>query len=201
VEVCFKLKMESLLKEIKNRKSVSFFKDKDVEKEKIQALIEAAKWAPSSFNNQPWNYIFVGKKDKTRKELEKALAITNGWAKKAPYLIVVAADPKDDTTYNGIEYYLYDCGLSVMNLSIEAEYLGLATHQMAGWKGEKVRQAINLPENMNPVVLIALGYEEDPKKIGIFSKLTEKMKQKVIRQRTRKKSEENFFFGEFGKIE
>lgn len=65
--------------------------------------------------------------------------------KKAPYLTVVAAYPKDDTTYNDIEYYLYDRGLSVMILVIEAQHQGLRSHQMAGWKADKVIKAIDLP--------------------------------------------------------
>lgn len=74
--------MRDLLKEIKDRKSISFFKNKDIEKEKLDAIIEVAKWAPSSFNNQPWKFIFVSKKHKTRKALENSLNTTNGWAKK-----------------------------------------------------------------------------------------------------------------------
>jgi len=77
----------NILPEIKNRKSPLVFKEKDVEKEKIEGLIEAARWATSCFNNQSWNYVFVCKKDMSRKDFEDALSFGNGWTKKAPYLL------------------------------------------------------------------------------------------------------------------
>ncbi len=190
---------KEILSEIGKRKSVYLFKNKDIQKEKIDLLIEAARWAPSSFNNQPWNYIFVHKKDKTRKNLEKALSITNSWAKKAPYLIVVFSKKQDDTIYNGIPYYLYDTGLSTMSLTIEAENQGLSTHHMAGWKAEKVRKTLSIPENYDIIVLIALGYSKEKKDKKFFDKLSEGLKEKVLRQRTRKNIKKKFFFERFGK--
>lgn len=181
-----------MLKEIKQRKSEYNFSLKKIEESKIKELIEAARLAPSSFNNQPWNYVFVSKKDKNRKELENALNITNKWAKKAYYLIVVGSNVKKDTVYNDIEYYLYDCGLSVMSLVIQAENLGLKSHQMAGWNKEKVKKAVNF-NNINPIVVIALGYSE--KNSGFFKKLNIKLKEKILRQRKRKPVKKNFFYG------
>jgi len=91
-----------ILDAIKNRKSPVVFKEDDVEKEKLDAIIEAARWAPSCFNKQPWNYIFVGRGDETREALTKTLSITNGWASNAPYLIVVSSAMEDDCQLNGI---------------------------------------------------------------------------------------------------
>ena len=182
----------TILSEIKNRRSISFFQEK--EKEKITGLIEAARWAPSSFNNQPWNYVFVFKKDKNRLDVENALAITNSWAKKAPLLIVVGGNPKDDTIHNDIEYYLYDIGLSAMSLVIEAEHQGLKTHQIGGWNKDKLKKAVGFSENIKPIVVIVVGYKEDKDKRGFFKKLGEKIKEKLIKQRQRKPVEEKFFF-------
>jgi nitroreductase len=190
--------MEKVLSEIKDRKSVYFFKNKEISKEKINLLIEAARWAPSSFNNQPWNYIFVHKKDKTRKNLEKALSLTNSWAKKAPYIVVVFAKKQDDTISNGIPYYLYDTGLSTMSLTIEAENQGLSTHHMAGWKAKKVRKALLIPEDYDIIVLIALGYSREKKGKKFFEKISGRLKEKVLRQRTRKNIKKKFFFEKFG---
>ncbi len=190
-----------ILPEIKNRKSITLFKEQDIEKEKIKTIIEAAKLAPSSYNNQPWNYVFVHKDDSNRKEVESSLMLGNGWAKKAPYLIVVGADPDKDTTNNSIYYYLYDTGLSVMNLVTEAEHQGLRAHQMGGWEKEKLKKAVRFPDNINPIVLIAIGYEDsyDDTIKGLISRANESIKNFIIKPRKRKNLTENFFFGVYSK--
>lgn len=185
-----------VLPEIKNRMSPLVFAEKDVEKEKLDALIEAARWAPSCFNNQSWNYIFVHKDSLSRRNLEKALSLGNGWAKRAPYIAAVSANPEADCEVNGLPYYAYDAGLSVMSMTIEAEHQGLRVHQMAGYNEEKARKALGIPENHRLVVVFALGYEGNPK--AIWDKLEQGMKDKLAQPRTRKASSENFFFGSFG---
>ena len=184
-----------IVPELKNRRSPLVFDEKDVEKEKIEALIEAARWAPSCFNNQPWNYVFVHKDDSTRKDLEEALSLGNRWAKKAPYLVAVGAKPSEDCDVNGLPYYAYDAGLSVMNMVLEAEHLGLRTHQMAGYNEEKVRKALAFPESHRVIVLFALGYEGDVK--NVWDKLEQRIKGRLAQPRTRKPTENNFFFVSF----
>ncbi len=190
-----------ILPEIKNRKSITLFKEQDIEKDKINAIIEAARLAPSSYNNQPWQYVFVHKNNPNRKEVEDSLMIGNGWAKKAPYLIVVGADPDKDTTNNGIYYYLYDCGLSVMNLILEAEHQGLRAHQMGGWEKEKLKKAVSFPLNIDPIVVIAIGYEDkyDDTIKGLLSKTNAAIKNFIIKPRKRKNIKENFFFSVYSK--
>ncbi len=189
--------MTKLLKEIKKRKSYVTFKDKDVEKEKIDKLIEAARWSPSCFNNQPWYYIFVSKDDELREELEKALSTGNGFAKKAPYLVAVISKKEDDCKTNGIPYYAYDTGMSVMSLALEAEHLGLNMHQMAGYNEDDVKKTLSVPDNYRVIVLFALGYPQEPEKI--LDKLTDKIKEKATKSRKRKPKEKNFFFGKWNK--
>lgn len=185
-----------ILPELRNRKSPLVFREEDIEKEKIEALIEAARWAPSCFNNQSWNYVFVHKKDLTRGALEDALSLGNGWAKRAPYLVVVGADPDEDCRTNGLPYYAYDAGLSVMCLTIEAEHQGLRVHQMAGWNEEKVKKTLGFPEEYRVIVVFALGYEGDAR--TIWDKLEERIKDRLAQPRTRKPPTKNFFFGTFG---
>ncbi len=184
-----------MLPEIKNRKSPLVFSEKDVEKDKIVLLVEAARWAPSCFNKQPWNYVFVQRDDGTRKELEKALSLGNGWAGRAPYIVVVGAGPEEACRVNDIPYYAYDCGLSVMSLSLEAEHLGLRVHQMAGYDEKKVRKALGFPENYRIVVVFALGYEGESRKI--WDKLEQNVKDRLAKPRERKPAKDNFFFGKF----
>lgn len=185
-----------ILAELKNRKSPLVFAEKDVEKEKLDALVEAARWAPSCSNNQSWNYVFVHKNDSSRKDLEDALSIGNGWAKKPPYLVAVGVDPEEDCRNNDLPYYAYNAGLSVMCLAIEAEHQGLRVHQMAGWKESKVKKALGFPENHRVIVLFALGYEGDVKRV--WDKLEQRIKDRLAEPRTRKPVNENFFVGVFG---
>lgn len=184
-----------ILKEIKNRKSPLVFKEDDVEREKLDALVEAARWAPSCFNKQPWEYVFVHKKDTSRKSLEAALWPGNGWARKAPYLVVVGAHPDDACKTNDIPYYAYDSGLSVMALVIEAEHQGLRVHQMAGWDEQKVKRTLGFPDDYRVVVVFALGYEGEAKRI--WDKLEERVKERLSQPRKRKPSNENFHFRVF----
>ncbi len=186
-----------VLKEIVERVSVNNFLDVEVEKEKIDALIEAARLTPSSFNNQPWNYSFVSKGDELRKDLERCLNLTNGWAKKASHLVVVFSKAEDDKPYNGIPYHIYDSGLSVMSLVLEVEHQGLRAHQMAGFDGEKIKEVLGISENYDVVVLIAVGYEDkDP---GFFESLSSDVKEKILSQRKRKDVKDFVWFGQVGK--
>ncbi len=186
-----------LLPEISNRKSVLVYSDREVEQEKIDLLIEAARWSPSCFNKQPWQYVFVRRGDETRQALEDALAVGNSWAKTAPCLVAVGADPEAACTANAIPYYAYDIGLSVMSLVVEAEHQGLRVHQMAGWKEQKVKQALGFPEHCRVVVLFALGYEGEASQV--WHRLEQDVRDRLARPRTRKPPEESFFFGRFGR--
>lgn len=189
----------TILSELRKRKSPLIFSEKAVEKEKLEALIEAARWAPSCFNNQSWHYVFVSKEDAPRKSFEHALSLGNGWAKKAFYLVAVGADPEKDCKNNDLPYYAYNAGLSVMCLSIEAEHQGLRVHQMAGWQEAKVKQALSFPHTFRVVVVFALGYEGDVK--SVWETLEEKIKDRLAKPRERKETSENFFFGKFGQSE
>ncbi len=186
-----------ILAELRNRMSPIVFDETDFEKEKLPTLVEAARWAPSCSNNQSWNYVFVNKKDTTRMALEDALSRGNAWAKKAPYLVAVAADPDQDCKDNGLPFYAYNAGLSVMCLTIEAEHLGLRVHQMAGWDEQKVKQALGYPSNFRVIVMFALGYEANIK--SIWATLDDRTRNKIAKPRERKPPSENFFSGNYGK--
>jgi len=178
---------------IANRKSVRAFSSKPVEPEKLRAMLESARWAPSCANNQPWRYILVDRKASSRPALEEALAKGNAWAKAAPLLVVVAAREGDDGFYNGVRYYLYDCGMSVMQFVLESENQGLRAHQMAGWDGEKVSSALAIPQDYQSVVVFAVGCE------GRLEDLEPGVQEKERKPRTRKELSEIAFQGTWGK--
>ncbi len=185
-----------ILPEMKKRLSPVIFKKDAVEKEKMDVLIEAARWAPSCMNNQSWNYVIVDKEAPTRSALEEGLSRGNAWAKEAPYLIAVGSIPDEACQVNDIPYYVYDVALSVMSLVIEAEHQGLRVHQMAGWDESAVKSALGFPDECRVVVLFALGYEEDPS--VVWDGLDDRLKAKVQRERVRKPIAEKFFYGSFG---
>ncbi|MCJ7698764.1 nitroreductase family protein [Candidatus Bathyarchaeota archaeon] len=185
-----------ILPELRKRMSPLLFDDKDLEDEKLRALVEAARWAPSCSNNQSWNYVFVHKKASTRVALEGSLTRGNAWAKEALYLVAVAADPGIDCRDNDLPFYAYDAGLSVMCLVIEAEHLGLRVHQMAGWSEQKVKQALRFPSNVRVMVLFALGYGADAK--SVWENLDERTRNKLAKPRERKPLDQNFFSESYG---
>jgi nitroreductase len=187
----------SILAELRLRMSPIVFDERDFETEKLAALVQAARWAPSCSNSQSWNYVFVHKKNTTRKALEDALTPGNAWAKKAPYLVAVAADPDQDCNDNGLPFYAYNVGLSVMCLTIEAEHLGLRVHQMAGWDEQKVKQALGYPSNFRVVVMFALGCEANIK--SVWESLDDRTRKKIAKPRERKPPSQNFFSGNYGR--
>ncbi|MFH1404800.1 MAG: nitroreductase family protein [Patescibacteria group bacterium] len=148
-----------LLKELKDRKSVRAFADKEIEPEKLEALWEAAGWAPSSRNLQEWHYYAAT--GNARGKFKDVLMEGNEWALKAPLLIGVTRDTSIENSVQTREYGAYDVALSVMSLVIEAEHQGLRTHQMGGFDENVFRNNLNIPENEKPAVVIAVGYEGD----------------------------------------
>ena len=129
-------------------------------------ILEAARWAPSAFNGQPWRF-FVGKRgDATFNQILTSLVEFNQrWAKNASALILVAAQPtRDDGSIHAD--YQFDCGLSVAQLVIETHDRGLIAHQMTGFDKEKARTNIEMPTELVPVVVIAIGKQDSHEKLS-----------------------------------
>lgn len=140
--------------------------DKPVSAADLRALFEAARWAPSSYNEQPWRYL-VATKDQPE-EFEKLLGcLVEGnqqWAQHAPVLVLTVA--KLTFTRNGKPNgaAIHDMGLASATLTFEATHRGLYVHQMIGIVPEKARESYNIPEGYQPLTAIAIGYPADPKK-------------------------------------
>jgi nitroreductase len=167
-----------ILKELNQRKSVRGFLPKEIEKEKLDALFAAARWAPSSSNKQEWHYYAVV--GDSRAKLAEALNRGNHWALEAPLLLAVTRDGSIENKTEDREYGMYDVALSVMSMVVEAEHQGLRAHQMAGWKEEPLRQILRIPEQEIPVVMVAVGYE------GEVRDLPPEVQEKKTRPRVRK---------------
>lgn len=174
------------------RRSLRAFADRPVEPEKIERMIEAARWSPSSDNRQPWRYVVVEKGAAERPALEEALSRGNAWAKKAPVLIVSGARKEDGSVVESREYYLHDTGLATMSLLYRGVDQGLLVHPMAGWKEAPLKAALSMPEDFRPIAVVAVGYP------GRQEDLDEETRRKDERPRVRKEVGEIAFLGRFG---
>ncbi len=184
-----------LLPEIANRKSPRAFQTRPVEEEKIQLLLEAFRWAPSSYNKQPWRIVLVTDPTVRERMHEGLMTGNRRWAVKAPILaVIVSRVEADDVRHdNAIPYYLYDCGQAAMSLVLQAEHLGLRCHQMAGWEQGPIRAALGVPDEEQPIVVMAIGYEGD------ITELDERSREKEMVPRMRKEVREFAFRDHWGK--
>lgn len=152
---------------IRNRWSPRAFADKSVPPEVLRSLFEAARWAPSSNNEQPWAYIVATRED--RENFEKMLSVlvefNANWAKHTPVLaiaIVELAFAKNNAPNRVAQY---DVGAATALLSVEATSRGLAVHQMAGLDPDKARQVFEIPAGWDALAAIAIGYPGDPESL------------------------------------
>lgn len=174
------------------RQSLRAFSDRPVEREKIERMIEAARWSPSCANRQPWRFVIAEKGSSARASLEEALDPGNAWARQAPVLIVAGARRADAAVVERREYFLYDTGLATMSLLYRAVDQGLLVHPMAGWKEEPLKAALGMPDDFLPIAVIAVGYPGRP------GDLDEETRRKDERPRVRKDPGEIAFRGRFG---
>jgi len=178
-----------------HRWSPRAFSDRIVEKEKIASMMEAARWAPSSFNEQPWSFIIASKDNP--KEYERLLnCLTEGnirWARFAPLLIISVAKLIFERDGKTNRHAFHDVGLAVGNLIIQARHLELHVHQMAGILPDKIRETYKIPDSHEPVTGIAIGY------YGELDQLTDDLRKRELAERTRKPLEKFVFSGYWGK--
>lgn len=180
---------------IRARRSTLAFSDRPVETEDLRSLLEAARWAASSFNQQPWRFI-VATKEK-REEYERLLGClvpaNAEWARRAPVLMLSVAKLTFDRGGAPNRHALHDVGQAVANLSIQAAALGMSVHQMGGFDAARAREAFSVPEGFEPVAAIAVGYPGDP------DELPAPLKGRELSPRTRRELSEFVFAGEWGK--
>ncbi len=152
-----------LLAVIRHRWSPRSFADRDVSPVDLKTVFEAASWAASSYNEQPWRF-FVGRRhsETYQKILSTLMEMNQQWARTAPVLIMGVTKTK--FSHNGApnRVALYDLGAAAATLCYEATELGLHTHQMAGFNVDAARKVFNVPEDYIFGAVIALGYQGEP---------------------------------------
>jgi nitroreductase len=179
---------------LKQRWSSRAFSDRAVESEVLCSLLEAARWAPSSNNEQPWSFIVVTRDDEAEHgRLVGCLMDGNvPWAQRAPVLMVSVARISFEDDGKPNRHAFHDVGQAVADLSVQATALGLFVHQMAGFYPDRVRDLYGIPKEFEPVAAIALGYPGDPES------LPERLKKRELAPRERKAITEFVFSGQWG---
>jgi len=149
-----------LFEAIKSRRSVRAFTREDVSKEEVKKLIDAARWAPSAGNTQPWEFIVV-RKPEVKHRLSIA-ALRQTFIEEAPVVIVVCANQIRSARGYGTRgvnlYCLQDTAAATQNMLLGAYALGLATCWIGAFREEEAKKALNLPDGVRPVAIIPVGH-------------------------------------------
>jgi nitroreductase len=169
---------------------------KPVSHEQIMALLEAARWAPSCFGDQPWRFVVWNKNtdDKAWQRAFDCLAPSNQtWVKHAPVLILVCANSVFDHNGAPNRWAQYDTGAAAENLCLQATHLGLMAHQMGGFDADLAREKFNIPPEFILMAMLSVGYAGDA------NNLSEELKAREIAPRKRKEIAALFFDTSWGK--
>lgn len=177
---------------LRNRRSERHFGHRPVEQERIDLLIEAFRWAPSSNNRQPWRLI-VAVSAEARAVYDEALSDSNKqWARAAPVKIVVIGNPEEQPDRNGLQASMLEVGIALENMLIQGCAMGLTIHAMAGYDEAKVLAGFRIPKPFRVPALVAAGYP------GRVEDLPEEVRAKELKPRVRKAVAEIAFRDVFG---
>jgi nitroreductase len=180
---------------ISHRWSPRAFDSRAVEPEKLRSLFEAARWASSSYNAQPWYFIVATKDDPEnfKRVLECFVEFNQGWAKNAPVIALSVAALKMPHDGSQNRHAFHDVGQAAANLALQATALGLQIHQMAGVLPDKARQVFGIPDGYEAVAGMAIGYPGDA------ASLPDQLRERELAPRDRKPASSFVFTGSWGK--
>jgi len=175
----------------------AFDAERDVSAADLRTMFEAARWAPSSSNEQPWRFV-VATRSATPDAFAQLLGALTGstpaWAQHAPLLVLVATSTKLTLTRTLNQSAWYDTGQAVAFLTLQATGLGLGVRQMEGFDRDKARAACDVPADFLPVVVMAIGYPGDPDTLA-----SERHRLAERQPRTRNSIESFVFEGTWGR--
>lgn len=157
-------------------------------------LFEAARWAPSSYNEQPWAFVFATRENaEAHERLASCLVDANrAWAERAPVLLLVATRQAFERNGKPNAHAWYDAGQAMAHLTVQATSLDLVVHQMAGFVPDRARSLLDLPATHDPVAMAAIGRYGDP------AQLSEEHRERERNPRVRKELGEFLFEGKWG---
>ena len=179
---------------ISHRWSPRAFDSRPVESGKLHSLLEAARWAASSYNGQPWFFIVATKDDPEnfQRVLDCFVEFNKNWARHAPVIGLSAASLKFAHNGQPNRHAFHDVGQAAATLALQATALGLQIHQMAGIDPEKARKTFGVPQDHEVVAGIALGYPGDP------ASLPDQLRERELASRERKPLASFVFTGQWG---
>src|SRR5437763_15662504 len=170
------------------------FAERPVAKADLLSLFEAARWAPSSFNEQPWSYL-VATRDEPEEYARLLSCLVEGnraWAQAAPVLALGCTSLNFTRNGQPNAAAVHDLGLASASLVLEATARGLAVHQMIGILPDRAREVYQIPEGVQPLTGLAIGYAGDP------AALPEKLRERDLARRPRKPLTAFVFTGRWG---
>lgn len=165
---------------------------KPVSHEQTLALLEAARWAPSCYGDQPWRFVVWNKAANNagwQAAFDTLAPGNQGWVKDAPLLVLACADTLFNHNGQPNRHAQYDTGAAVENLSLQAEALGLMAHQMGGFDADRMRAVAAVPAQFTLMAMISVGYPADP------ATLSDDVAQRETAERKRRPLGELFFAG------
>jgi len=158
--------MDKVHKLITDRWSPRAFDKRTVDFDKIQLLFEAAKWAPSARNAQPWRFIFATNEMSDYKVLIDLMSEANqSWATTAPLLVMPLAQVISTYKNRPNRLAFYETGMAVGNLLTQATAMGLMVHQLSGYDEERAKEILVIPTRYEPMSILAIGYKGEPAKL------------------------------------
>ncbi len=173
---------------LKQRWSPRAFRNEHISDGNLKKIFEAARWAASSNNEQPWRFIYANKGTEAYDKIFDCLSDFNKqWATNAPTLLLTAYKEKDKNDTQNF-HAQQDLGLSLGNMTVQAQYLGIALHQMAGVDWKKAETAFDVPDGFHVSSAVALGYYG-----GDLESLSPDLQEKETRERFRM-PQKNFAF-------
>jgi nitroreductase len=170
--------------------------NKPVSREQVISLLEAARWAPSCFGDQPWRFVVWNRGEDEaawQRAFECLVPGNQDWVKNAQVLLLVTADTLFNHNGKPNRWGQYDTGAAAENLCLQAEALGMMAHQMGGFDADKTRSEFGVPEQYIPMAMIAVGYPADP------ATFADEIKERELALRKRRDLGELFFAGAWDK--
>lgn len=160
-----------VLEVIQNRKSIRSYSSREIEKEKLEKILEAGRLAPSWQNKQCWHFIVIQTRETIKHLALKSgvLSKTNFFMKDAPVVIVACADPQKSGYLNGQYYYLVDTAIAFQHMMLVAWELGIGSCWMGAFNEEKIKEILHIPKNIRVVALSPFGYPAQRE--GMYSKV------------------------------
>lgn len=153
---------------IHKRWSPRAFSPQAIDEHRLLTLFEAARWAASSNNEQPWRFIYAtpGDAERFRKLCECLVPGNQAWARFAPLLIMTLVKTHMERNNKPNRWAFHDLGLAMGNFTTQASALDLYVHNMAGFSVERGRELFDIPPELEPVTMVAVGYLGDPDQLA-----------------------------------